>query len=421
MQIDANFKFNKAGQGAFYTGYFSEHMCDSHFSVVYDCGTSTSEKEYIRKAIWKFKARLLVEHNNQLDLLMISHFDDDHINEIKTLIENLSKCETIVLPYLYPEERLLVYLAQVTKKKSISQDYVEFLSDPYGFVTQFGNIGQVIFLDGNDENTVGAIDNPDLPDLPREESPKGQEVEAFQMDDGEIKMGVYSEDLLPPEFKNLLNTVEKNKVFLCKDNCRYFIKNVWRFYFFNKKNSQRSLVEEFVERVKSTIPQFDGFENNVNQLRELFKWKKELAEIYKDVFKEKNLNPTSLVVLHGPLQHRETGSYFKRHYHPDSGKTDTLLTGDLYLEGITWPAYIKDNYSKISFLQIPHHGSKEKWDAVVLNSPGLKYPVIGIINFGLGNSYKHPTPKVVDDIKKMGWRIKLAHELKSFRYNIIIK
>lgn len=424
MIISVQLQFNKAGQGSFYTGYFKQIHTDSRFSVVYDCGTNSMNKEYIRKAIWKFKANLLKDHSNTLDLFMISHFDSDHVNEVKTLLDKLTACDTIVLPYLYPHERLVVYLDQVAKGQQVTGDYIRFLINPVGFLTQFGNVRQIIFISGGDDNNAGIINNPDRPQGPLFRPQDIRDDAPLEGNDKEIKAGRLPEDEFP-ELQYFKQSFDQ--VFICQDDCRYFINGVWYFYFYNKRCTEKKLIEAFKKKVAKAFPTFKNVGNDIDELKSLFAKKARLIKLYRDVFKEENLNPTSLVVLHGPYTQRKVEGWRiprKQHYYfPGRNRMagfSTLLTGDLYLKGIVWSPYIKAQYEKISVIQIPHHGSSKKWDSKVLNSPMLKYPVHAVINFGLGNTYDHPKPQVVAEVKSLGWKIKLVHELKSFKYHIII-
>ena len=104
--VRAHFRFNKAGQGCFYTGWFQSEK--NHFSLVYDCGTD-STSQYLENEIRKFKTLLLTKNNNRLNLLIISHFDKDHVNKIDELLKDISGVDQVILPYLLPKERMWLY------------------------------------------------------------------------------------------------------------------------------------------------------------------------------------------------------------------------------------------------------------------------------------------------------------------------
>ena len=95
--------FNSVGQGAFYTEEFYDRDNKTNFTMVYDCGSYGNEKLIINE----------IKHSGlkqDIDLLCISHFHADHINGLKYLLENYN-VKRILLPFLYEEERIEVFLA----------------------------------------------------------------------------------------------------------------------------------------------------------------------------------------------------------------------------------------------------------------------------------------------------------------------
>ena len=82
------FKLWSVGQGLFYTG-----KINNEFNFVYDCG---GENPYIKEAVYKY----LKEYDiKKLDMLIISHFDDDHINGLPILLSKIEKILKIYIPY----------------------------------------------------------------------------------------------------------------------------------------------------------------------------------------------------------------------------------------------------------------------------------------------------------------------------------
>ena len=127
------------GQGAFFTEQFLDENGTSVLNVVYDCGSFTSQPNLV-----EYEIRNTFEKNAHIDLLFISHFDEDHVNGLMTL-QNKTKIDKdtkVIIPFKYP------YLLMV-----MDDDYPTLAR----FVMRMFNIGaQVIGVDdGINENRLG--------------------------------------------------------------------------------------------------------------------------------------------------------------------------------------------------------------------------------------------------------------------------
>ena len=91
-------EFWNVGQGLFSSGRIQ--MGDAlAFHWVYDCGTSSSQ-QLIQNAVNK----------GSIDLLVLSHFDKDHISGVKELLKNGRKIKRWVVPYYPLWQRLVIAL-----------------------------------------------------------------------------------------------------------------------------------------------------------------------------------------------------------------------------------------------------------------------------------------------------------------------
>lgn len=77
------------------------------FYFVYDCG-SNSVKKYFDEQIEEYR-----DNHEKICLLVVSHFDKDHVNGISKLIK-ARKVEKLILPYVDWKERLAISL--ITEK-----------------------------------------------------------------------------------------------------------------------------------------------------------------------------------------------------------------------------------------------------------------------------------------------------------------
>ena len=127
------------GQGAFFTEQFYDESGKVLHNVVYDCGSFTSLPNLV-----EYEIRNTFEKNAHIDLLFISHFDEDHVNKLLALQSRakIDKETKVVIPFKYP------YLLMV-----MDEDYPSLSR----FIMRMFNIGaQVVGVDEDiDENRPG--------------------------------------------------------------------------------------------------------------------------------------------------------------------------------------------------------------------------------------------------------------------------
>ena len=87
------------GQGAFFTEQFYDESGKVVHNVVYDCGSFTSQPMLL-----EYEIRNTFEKNTHMDLLFISHFDEDHVNGLM-ILQNQTKIDKdtkVIIPFKYP-------------------------------------------------------------------------------------------------------------------------------------------------------------------------------------------------------------------------------------------------------------------------------------------------------------------------------
>ena len=87
------------GQGAFFTEQFYDESGKAVYNVVYDCGSFTSVPNLV-----EYEIRNSFEKNAHIDMLFISHFDEDHVNKL-TALQNQTKIDKdtkVIIPFKYP-------------------------------------------------------------------------------------------------------------------------------------------------------------------------------------------------------------------------------------------------------------------------------------------------------------------------------
>ena len=147
-------KQHSVGQGGFFTGKIAYQACenidsgnkgtskrrrnsktkkhDSAFRFVYDCGSRNEtalEKEINN----------VFDENETIDLLFISHFDYDHVNGIKHLL-NQCHVEAVALPYLEDCEKILFTAKSIQGANSVQSKFaVELIWDAERLLKETGN------------------------------------------------------------------------------------------------------------------------------------------------------------------------------------------------------------------------------------------------------------------------------------------
>ena len=139
MKIKMQRVFYPVGQGGFYSESFSTE--NSKFNVVYDCGS-------VSKGIDKVISNSF-DKNEDIDILFISHFDNDHVNKIKILTNRGRKIKNVVMPLLSDENKCIL-LALYKSLGKDHEDSIEIISNPNIF---FGNDTRIIHIKEVDEDT----------------------------------------------------------------------------------------------------------------------------------------------------------------------------------------------------------------------------------------------------------------------------
>ena len=413
----SEWNFHKAGQGCFYTGLINAHGRDK-FCFVFDCG-STKGAAILREEIKDFKRLLTDNDKKEIDLLVISHYDADHVNQLPTLLKD-TKCKIAVLPYLTNGQRINVYFSQALSDGTDDDDYFNFITDPAGYLTNL-NVERIIFIDGNDEES-GANINPGGP-------PTGFRYDFFS-NGNTSRQGITDVSLLPivrlkpaghdndPEKMEFIQKTGANAEF-AKGHGSIHSGIYWEFFFHEKPQRPR-MIWMFREKLREIFKlDLAGDYVTYDELQQMTanaKARAKLKKAHTDFFGD--INETGLVVMHGPLGQRHTESFRKKPLY--KGRyCSTLLNGDCNLNNVDYPAYIAGAFPWIRFFQVPHHGSTYSWDELFyFNDLELSQMVV---NYGTNNKHKHPHKDVVEWIEANYpfWQLKRNTEKKKYSYHII--
>ncbi len=368
----ARCKFHPVGQGLFYSAILRNG--DKTFSMVYDCGsmTKTSRKKSGINDLVSQLDQSETGTKKCLNVLVISHFHEDHINMIPALLEEVD-VETVIMPYYCETERLF-YAAQISQDATLTEKkfMVSFYSNPEEYFRTNG-VKQIIYLDGNERNSeeynnIGA----------RKIEEDTVFYDKIQKDEKLYWMPIYNK-----KFRLVVR-----------------LGNDWAFRFCITKELKCQEYADLKSEINSILDKNSLCEaikdrNIMSDLRE--KYKKYLGN---------NLNIYSVVCLHYPLSIdndvlvypmewiKKEREYINCYHKIFSYRylESTLLTGDETIQAEEWETIFKGmpygHRAKPLVLLIPHHGGSISEYSGVYN----------IVSYETDNRYKHPYFSVINKI-----------------------
>jgi hypothetical protein len=379
------FKFHPIGQGCFYTGHLRSSKMTNPFNFVYDCGTY-SKFQYLEEAMDNHIDIFLPD--NYLDLLMISHFDADHINGVVRLLERV-QVGHIIIPYYQPFERLLLYATSDYP----DDDYRLFLQSPLGFLSSDRfRVNQILVIGGPPgEESPETFENTEI--FPPENSDR---IPLDNIDEITINFESQDEDIndrwIDQVEREEGSDIKGSNIKFLQKPYQFNIK-IWEFIFYQKKYDNVVLMYNFTVDVNNLL-----YRRNLT-FKDLFNEDNvsELKDYYRKYY-GRNLNATSLVTFHGPLVQMKHAELYNTRI-DNYNRYGSLLTGDICLQSqrdtVRLLDYFGNRLNDILFFQVPHHGSEHNWN---FHSPnGYDGFIYYIINHGLGRSH-HPSSKVIDYI-----------------------
>ncbi|MBC9786472.1 hypothetical protein H1S01_18610 [Heliobacterium chlorum] len=399
-------KFSSVGQGLFYKGVVQ--IYGREFSFVYDCGTD-SPQILLKSEITRF-CDYLKYNSACLDLLVISHYDRDHVSGLEFLFDNIN-VDTVVIPYVSPKERLILGLKN--REKPLS--YYKFLSDPVKYFISKG-VRQLIILGQNPpEDKTSTDDLLTNPDEKLDSESVGKVIIDLE-DDHRLINRIRNEE---PDILGFNNVLFKQH-----NGCINFYP-FWEFKFFNNKVEEKKIAK-FFNALKSEGIDFTCY----NQLKKYIskgRYRRVIKKSYKKIFPD--INDTSIVMHHGPSNQTNfllyTDIFTENNKYPMDKKMSLrnksivsslstslinsystgyhenfLIFGDINLnknlEAIK--KHFRLDLQKRLIILVPHHGSSESWNLELLKS--LRPTSIWIVSAGIVNKYKHPGVKFINDFAR---------------------
>lgn len=423
------YRFHPAGQGIFASGTVADVDLRIPFHWVFDCG-SVTRAETLTPIVQRYRDFVIDGH---LDLLCISHFDQDHVNGVGDLLPGLH-IGTVVLPYCSNLERLILG----SRSPSSDPDFHQFLGNPVAFLLERAASIQQIIIVGGPSDDQPPLDLPDRPpnidgpaEPPRRE---GWMFKPLERPEEASERICDTATLLAAQTRGTAVYHAPTSFYgLAVSPIR--VAN-WEFSFFHKPINPVSIqaiklqVADVLRSIKRKDPDID-----LTGILSDEAIQKRIRNAYEVGLKAagrtgESINTTSLCVYSGPVLDQLTGSkilspwpdtligepsgnYCCFDFFPD--KCSVLYTGDANLKLPQNRTELRDflsvpRWDHVCVLQVPHHGSRYNWEVGSASDFAHVYSVFCADETHKG--YKHPSREVVLDLihrdpvianKHIGW------------------
>lgn len=406
------------GQGGFHTGTiilptydgpmvlpdgFPDALGASSFKYVYDCGSR--QRLCCEDASRRFVSR---SGSKRLDLLLLSHFDDDHINGVPALIDRATglKVGTVVMPWVDDVDRMILYARSIVRDRAravsdrTSEFFKELAIDLVGRMSEF-QPERIVLIRSEPDADAGPFE-PEPPE-PTGGSPFRLELlsydsnRTFSRAQGShqsvsgVEVATANPDTVLRVSTQPLQMCWLFKPYVRRVDQRYItkfekeaeIKLGWSTGSFRNQASQRAVREKLVR-----CPAQSG----------------KLADAYKAAFRDRNL--TTLSLYSGPLSEssppRQMVEMQKKRCRP-TNKIGWLGTGDAPLAtqaaSNDFLRHFDTETDLVKTYALPHHGAKANHSKTIIDQIR---PAICYASANPPKNWRHPHPNVMIDVKLCG-------------------
>ncbi|MEX4584554.1 MBL fold metallo-hydrolase [Haemophilus influenzae] len=374
-------EFWNVGQGLFSSGRIQ--MGDAPaFHWVYDCGTNSSPK-LIQNAIQKYNQQ---ENNADIDLLVLSHFDKDHISGVKELLKNGRKIKRWVVPY-YPLWQRLV-IASLLDIQPDDEEWAFYQNPIQYFKTYFAEElkeTQFLLLPAKENKSEISIilDPSNFDDVLSFETTKKLSDEfdnnvhwlnpnkalLFRKGEAQFEFVLYNVPfhLLAKVPTNLTAFQKQVKQIIQSHQSNSTdptpaLKTLYTLAFGNG-NKNKNIISQYLYIRNIKLPSFWGMGNN-------------------HIFDVSTDNENEIAVIP-----------------KDKTKNAILYTGDAFLNDLPLLTDLTqslgvERMARIYCLQVPHHGSKHNWQQGLAN---IFSPCLSVFSADSQRRKGHPHGEVLKD------------------------
>lgn len=309
--VKGKFTFHRAGHGLFYSGVITvEKNTEEKFNFVYDCGTMPK-----RRKEFDFDAQIDAYKESidkKLDMLVISHFHEDHVNGLKKLLDGGVTPKLVIMPYVSDSERATIIFSKKIKEEFL----LEFYEDPVMWFVHRG-VEKIILI----REKPG--DEPR--EIVRQDDISGTLISRQQVKDTLIITMAGKVELLIPEFR-------------------------WIFEF---ESVDFESTEEYEKQVEELLKS-----KSIREILEGEDWKD-----LRDTLKKGDPNYTSVMMVHGPQnemvkkeQNPQNERVKKTQEQEFKHQNYSLLMGDAKIARKKVDMFESYKKDLCYICQYPHHG-----------------------------------------------------------------
>lgn len=344
MLMDFTGKVYSVGDGLCYEGCWRSER-GSRYHMVIDCGNRipTCRKKWKGKLSTQMECDIrlqevtdeIADNGQCLDLFILTHLHTDHYSGYRYLFRKTS-IETIIMPYLYPEERLCLIIAN-----GLGEGEQRFMARPYSEILQQAqernpNV-RLILVRGNESHSE---QNQDANNVNLERSTIWGQRHAEQ------------EEIL--EAENLSGT--RVEVVSTVPEGINVVGIEWIFKLYNLEADRNEI--DVLRRVvgKLDARRLHDIITDPHKLRNVRNIYTKIAGSYGN-----DINNTSIVIYHAPYD--------------CPGRSGSWIMGDIDLRryNITCEIlkFFEREVRKIGLFSIPHHGSDDSWNELLIGHGNL--------------------------------------------------
>lgn len=389
--------FHPVGQGAFYSETFRikmESKKDTAYRVVYDCG-SKKDKQWLKSRVSG------AFPDNNIDILFLSHFHDDHYKGI----ENLNP-KTIVIPLLDEWDKVIFWIGKNLGKCSIDVNYAAKLKE------KFSN-SRFIYIRALDEESRRTEEPTNIDNLFTNAYGTEDSVHDITFPSGIwLKANAIPDWIYIPVNPKLDNSVtDRFKTLLADKGIDWEkLKKLDNQYFLEHKKTLAKIYKDIGDPNEFSIAVYSG--PNPYKLRKVKRpirlERLKIGNVYRNCI---CYEPVSSWCIHHCPNFIEN---CRLHSHIKSG---CLYLGDINLSNDSndlHSSLLQKLYSlfpieciqEIGTIQVPHHGSidnyhsslKSYYDWTVGSWEELHGEIFYVISVGESNNYGHPSAWVIKDL-----------------------